>query len=340
MTKMTSLLKCSALCFVAMSASAMAADVTMTFGHAAAASDISDDHVAVLSFKAFVEAESNGEIEVQVFPAQQLGSAREMAEAISAGTLDAANVPIVFLSSFIPELSIVELPYLLEGHDHAEKFAAGPIKDFLSEKISEAIPNVGVASLANSGNFRSFYTTKEVKSVADLASLKIRTVPSPLAIEFVTSLGAEAVPLSWGDVYPSLQSGLIQGTKNSAIDIIPSKMDEVAKFGIIDQHAYLLAGNLVSQSFMAGLSDAHRDVVQRGFEEMSRVQTAFNVGYEAKGREEFESNGGKIHYPTPEEKAGFSAVREHMIEWYINEYGDSGKAWADRFIAEAEAAKP
>lgn len=339
MTKLTTIWSTAAVSLLAMTAGAYAADVTMSYGHAAAASDLADDHVAVMAFKEFVEKESNGEIEVQIFPAQQLGDSREMTEAISAGTLDAANIPIVFLSSFIPELSIVELPYMLEGHEHAEKFSKGPIKAFLSEQIGASIPNVEVASLANSGNFRSFYTTEEVQNVGDLKGLKIRTVPSPLAIEFVKTLGAEPVPLGWADVYPSLQTGLVQGTKNSAIDIIPSKMYEVVKFGIIDQHAYLLAGNLVSKSFMDGLSDEHRAIIQKGFDKIADIQTTYNVNFEAEARKQFEGFGGKIHIPSPEEKAGFTAVMPHMIEWYVGQYGEKGQAWVDRFLAEAEAAK-
>lgn len=224
----------------------------MSLGHTGAAVDTSDDHVSTLAFKEYVEKASKGDIEVKLFPAQQLGNAREMAEQISSGVLDSANIPIVFLSSFIPELSIVEMPYFLEGHEHGKKFLEGGIVDFLSAEITKAIPNVAAVKLSNTGNFRSFYTTKPVKSAADMAGIKMRTVPSPRVIEFVSQLGAEPVALGWGEVYPSLQSGLIEGTKNAAADIVPSKMDEVVKHVVLDRHSYLIAGNIISQSFLDG----------------------------------------------------------------------------------------
>ena len=338
----TSLTKLSAVTFLALGLSApvMAQTVNFRVGHTSPAAAESDDHVASLALKEFIERESGGEISVRIFPAQQLGNAQQMVEQVNSGALDLVNTAALFLAPFLPELAIVEMPYLLDNDQVAEKFAKGPIVGHIRTEMQAKLPNVYVANLFNTGNWRSFYTSKPVQTAADLKGLKIRTVPAPLSIEFIKALGAQAVPLGWGDVYPSLQSGLIQGTGNAATDIVPAKLNEVVKFAIIDRHSYLLGANLVSKSFLDKLSPKHRDIVERGLAHMAETQTKFNVSSEAGALERFKASGGTVVIPTAAQLATFTPVRETIVQWYKNTYGANGDKWIAAFqAAVAEARK-
>lgn len=315
---------------------AHAQTITLRHGHASPAAPDADDQVAALALKQYIETESKGRIRVDIFPASQLGNPAEMIEQVNAGTLHSVNTAASAIATYVPQFSIVEMPYVIRDDAVAEKFMAGPIVNFLREETKKKLPNVRLENLMNTGNWRSFYTSKPVRSVDDLKGMKIRTVPAPLLLEFLKSLGAAPVPLPWGEVYPALSSGVVAGLNNAATDIISAKLNEVVKFGILDRHSYLFGANWVSQKFLDGLPADLREVVVKGFAHSAAVQTKFNVESETAAQNRFKAAGGTITVPTPEVLAGFRAVRQKTQDWYRATYGP---AWLDAFMNALAAAE-
>lgn len=325
---------------VSLAASGLASAQTFTlkFGHAAPATDLADDHVAALFLKSFLESRSNGRIKVQIFPASQLGDFRAMVEQVQLGTLEMAHTSVGGIGQFVPEIQVLELPYLVPSDLVAEKLARSPLMSEIKDLVLKKTGNVRMASATNTGRFRSFFTTsKEIKKAADLKGVKMRTVDSPMQIEFVRFLGGNPTPVVWGELYTSLKTNVVEGTKNAATDIVPNKLDDVLKYVILDEHSYLWGFNWISEKWLKSLPPDLQDLVADGTLQMADVQFQYNKQYESKSLDDFVKKGGKIHVPSPDEKRGFEAGRDHLKGWFKQKYGEEWLAKLEKAVSAAEA---
>lgn len=313
-----------------------AQDFVMKIGHVGAIDG--DDHVGALFIKSYLETRSQGRIKVDIFPGGQLGGFRELVEQVQLGTLEMTTTTAGGIASFVPEVQVTEIPYILRDDLVAEKVSTSPFMDDLRDAVLENTGNVRLLAVNNSGRWRSFFTTKKlIKSAVDLEGVKMRTINSPLQIEFIRSLGGNATPVGWGELYTSLQTGVVEGTKNAATDIVPGKLDEVIKYGSLDEHAYLYGFWWVSDKWLKSLPADLQDLVVDAVRQGGEVQTQWNKEQEAGMLAQFEKAGGTLYVPTPEERATFLPARDAMKQWFVAQFGQE---WLTRFeqsVATAES---
>ena len=148
----------AALFAVGAASPAGAADYVLKYGHPGPVGEDSDDHVAGEFLKSFLETRSNGQIEVQIFPGSQLGSFREMVEQVNAGTLEIAHTALGGLVGFMPELQVIELPYIIRDDMVAECMIDGPFFEDMRKGFLEKSGNVNLIGVGNTGRFRNFFT--------------------------------------------------------------------------------------------------------------------------------------------------------------------------------------
>ncbi|MGI9385179.1 MAG: TRAP transporter substrate-binding protein DctP [Methyloligellaceae bacterium] len=312
---------------------ASAADFVLKYGHPGPVGDDSDDHVAGEFLKSFLETRSNGRIEVQIFPGSQLGNFREMVEQVNAGTLELAHTALGGLVGFMPELQVIELPYVIRDDMVAECMIDGPFFEAVRKGFLTKSGNVNLLGIGNTGRFRSFYTAKNlVKSAGDLKGVKMRVINSQLPVTMMKFYGGNPTPVAWGELYTSLATGVVEGTKNAVTDIIPNKMHEVLKFATLDEHAYLWGFMAVSQSFLDKLPPDLKALTVAGIRQMANVQLEFNKGAEGRQTKAFVKAGGKMYVPTSDEMKSFRAVKEPMKTWYSKQFGPE---WYDKFAGAA-----
>lgn len=184
------------------------------------------------------EMEANTDYTFSIYPNGQLGGNSDMIQMVKAGVLDIAKVSASSLEQFNPAYSIFSLPYVFQSTEHY----------FRTMEESEAVQEI-FKSTYDQGFFaigwydsgsRSIYTTKEgpVESPADLKGLKIRTQDSPTSIEMIRNMGGAATPMSSGEVYTSLQQGIIDGAENNETVLVDDGHGEVAKSYTYTQHQY------------------------------------------------------------------------------------------------------
>ena len=172
-----------------------------------------------------------------IYPNGQLGGNSEMIQMVKAGVLDIAKVSASSLEQFNPAYAIFSLPYVFESTEHY----------FTTMNNSEAVQEIFMSTY-DQGFFaigwydsgaRSIYTTKDgpCETPADLAGLKIRTQDSPTSIEMIRNMGGAATPMSSGEVYTSLQQGIIDGAENTKT-VLVIRHGEVAKNYTYTQHQY------------------------------------------------------------------------------------------------------
>ena len=187
------------------------------------------DHPSTTTAEDFakaVAARTNGQLEIKVYPAGQLAGLREGTEGVRLGTIDMFWTESGTLGELVPSLAFVSLPFLFSDYDQAIR-AMDKLRPDLDRVMRE---RVGVETLSWSPLGFQVVVTKNraIKSAADMRGLKIRIPEIPLYVETFRALRTNAIPLAWGEIYTSLQTGVIEGVEGPTGAIETSKFYEVA----------------------------------------------------------------------------------------------------------------
>ncbi len=188
-------------------------------------------------FARLVKERTNGEVVIKVYPGGQLGKGeRELVEGMQMGIIDIAVTSTGPLSNFSPDMGVVDLPFLFLSNEHVDEVLDGPV----GRKLLDGLEKANLKGLAFMENgFRNFTNSvRPLEKPEDLKGLKFRTMENPVHLASVRSLGAQAVPMSWGEVYTSLQTGVIDGQENPVAIIWVNKMNEVQKYLSLTGHFY------------------------------------------------------------------------------------------------------
>lgn len=294
-----------------------------------------EDHDGAKALKKILEEGSRGQIKVRIFPGSQLCSgAHECIQLMQTGALEIYIATGGGLAGFFPEISVLDLPYLLDNDRIAECVFDGPYREQLQSSLAAAIPGVRLMVIGNTGGWRNFATTtRPVQRVADLKGLKIRTIKNAMQIQLAKSLGASPTGISWGEVYTSLATGVVEGTKNGITDIVGMKLHEHLKYIVLDGHSYMAAFWLVSEHFYQKLSAQQRQLLAQGFTELARITRTLPQQRARDAYKLFESAGGKIHHLEPLARAEFVNASKPLRDWYLNRYS---KEYLDQVMIAAE----
>ncbi len=188
-------------------------------------------------FARLISEGTGGEIVVKVYAGGQLGKGeRELLEGMQIGTIDMAITATGPVSNFSPNMGVVDLPFLFIDHTFVDRILDGSIGRELLDDLQSADIK-GLAFFEN--GFRNFTNSKRrLLNPADFKGLKFRTMENPVHLASVRELGAQAVPMSWGEVYTSLQTKVIDGQENPIAIIYAYKLSEVQKYLSLTGHFY------------------------------------------------------------------------------------------------------
>ena len=216
---------------LAMAFSASAADYTISVGHINAEND--SWHLAALEFEKYVEENSDGRIEVEVYPNSQLGSEVDMLTSI----LMQSGCDITFtgesMQTYEPDLGMIGMPYLIQSDEHMEAVLTGEP----GKKFEELMENCGMKVLGYFTRGPRYITSnRKIESVADCQNLLIRTPQSPMTVAAFEAIGAKPTPMALSEVFTSLQQGTIEAQENPYAMIQNQSFYEVQKYLIKTAH--------------------------------------------------------------------------------------------------------
>jgi tripartite ATP-independent transporter DctP family solute receptor len=194
-------------------------------------------HTAMLFMANDLAERSSGRIRIDVYPDEQLGPERELIEMLQFGSLGMTKVSTGVLESFSPKITVFSLPYLFTDRDHFWRVADGPIGE---ELLDVSVPfNLKGLTFFDAGA-RSFYinkrTGKAVTRPEDLYGLSIRVMKSRTAVRMVEVLGANPVPIPFGELYSALDTGTVDGAENNPPSLYTSRQYEVSSTYSLDEH--------------------------------------------------------------------------------------------------------
>ncbi|MCP5152870.1 MAG: TRAP transporter substrate-binding protein [Ectothiorhodospiraceae bacterium] len=221
----TSLLRAAVVALgVALGGSAHAETIVLKAGHSANPDE--PYHIGLTEFARIVKERTNGRVEVQIFPNNQLGNEKEMIEGLLLGTLDITVPSNGVVTNFVPQLGIFDLPFLFRDRAHMYKVMDGPV----GQTLDKAMQAKGFRLLGfyEAGIRHIMTRSKPINSYADLQGLKIRTMGVPAHVASFNAFGANATPLAYSELYGALQSGVVDGAEAANTNYNSKKFYEVA----------------------------------------------------------------------------------------------------------------
>jgi tripartite ATP-independent transporter DctP family solute receptor len=237
-------------------------------------------HTASQKLAELAAQKSGGTLDIQVFPAGQLGDDKAQFEQVRLGGVQMALGSSGILAQTVPTFDVFEAPYLFDDHNHFAKVIRSPIRQELSERLIKAA-GVRVAALGF-GGFRNVFTKKPVGSLADMKGLRIRTPEIPVYVETFKALGASPTPLPYLEVYLALQQGTIDGAENPLSSGTDQKWPEVVKFVALTRHQATGQSFQVNERWYQGLSSDVRKAIDESCLEASEYLGMLMVERDAK----------------------------------------------------------
>ncbi|MCY4336132.1 MAG: TRAP transporter substrate-binding protein DctP [Litoreibacter sp.] len=304
-----------------------------------------EDYDGLVVFKNYVEAASNGAINVELFIGTQLCSnGAECLAGVADGNIDIVIQTSGGTSGIFPFVQVLDLPYLMSDDRIAEAVLANgsgfmnTMKGMVQEASGGA---VRLMTIGNTGGWRNFANTqRRIQNPGDMAGLKIRTVVADLPQELVRALGAAPTPIPWPELFTSFQTGVVEGSKNGITDIMNMKFPDAGlNYVTLDGHAYMGALWFMNNERFMSMDESQRRVVADGFYQLQQATFASPKRKSIQAYEDFVAAGGDLYVPTPAEKAAFKDAAAPVFDWFKANV-DGGEQAFDALtaaVAEAEA---
>ncbi|MEP3275584.1 MAG: TRAP transporter substrate-binding protein [Stappiaceae bacterium] len=220
-------------------------------------------------FADLTEEYTDGELKIEVFPNEQLGKEDAVLEQMQAGIVNIYAEGFAYMRKWAPELSWVSPAFMFDDYDHWVRFMDS---DVVKSWFAKAAAESGVGPLGNPtavlrGPYRVIVSNKPVKSIEDVAALKLRMHPSKLAIATWSHLGAEVITLPWTEVYQSIQKDIVQAV-NSPIALVQSmRFNEVAPHITRHNEYWQSVGFMMNIAAYEALDEKTRDGLLRAYNE-------------------------------------------------------------------------
>ncbi|MCD4769485.1 MAG: TRAP transporter substrate-binding protein [Bacteroidales bacterium] len=268
-------------------------------------------HLAMVSMAENCAKISGEELTIEIYPGGQLGSEQQCVELLQIGSLAITKVSAAVMESFTDDYKVLGLPYLFRSKEHAFKVLDGEI----GQELLLSTENRWIRGLCfyDAGS-RSFYTIdKPVITPDDLDGLKIRVMKSKTALEMVKALGGSPTPLSWGELFTALQSGVVDGAENNPPSFYTSHHYEVCKHYSLDEHTSVPDVLIISKKIWYRLSKKEQNWLQTAANESVSVERKLWAESVEKSLKEVEKAGVTIYYP---DKSLFSGKVDYIYDSY------------------------
>jgi len=331
-----------ALAAVVAGSASVAAAQDYTLRATANSNENDEDYDGLVVFKNYVEAASNGAIEVELFIGTQLCSTgAECLEGVSEGSIDIYISTSGGAAGIFPYVQVLDLPYLMADDRVAEHVLQSDFVRTMRDMALEDSDNtVRLMTVGNTGGWRNFANTqRRVQTPGDMDGLKIRTVVADLPQELVRALGASPTPIPWPELFTSFQTGVVDGSKNGITDIMGMKFPDAGlQYVTLDGHAYMGALWWMNNETFMDMSPELRRVVVDGFYQLQQATFASPKRKSIQAYEDFVAGGGDLYVPTPEEKAAFAEAAAPVQDWFRSNV-EGGDQILDAMLTAVEEAE-
>lgn len=280
-------------------------------------------HPIVLGMEKFaelVDQKSGGKMKVQVFPGGALGSDQANVSALQGGTLEMASMNSGIFASLVKDFAIYDFPFLFGNPKEADAVVDGPFGQNLHKKLEDK----GLVGLAYYElGFRHITNSKRpITKVEDIAGLKLRVIPNPINVDWVSALGANPTPLPFPELYAALEQKAVDGQENPVATIKGAKLFEVQKHITLTNHQYNPQSVVVSKKFWDSLSAGDRKILQDAATESVAYQRTQSRAALQAGLEDLKKGGMQVSELPPAEVAKLRDKMKPVIAKHSTSVGE------------------
>jgi tripartite ATP-independent transporter DctP family solute receptor len=252
-------------------------------------------HICAENLAEYVSKNTDGKVRIDLFPAEMLGSDKQMAEMIKMGTLDMQIAPQGVVANYEPKMAILELPFLFDSNESVAKVLDGPI----GMEIAADLPAKGMRVLAywENGLRQTTNSKVEIMDPADLEGMKLRTPDNKMTISIFKALGANPAPLAYSELYMALSQGVFDGQENPVVNIHASKLYEVQKYISLTNHKYESKPFIVSEKKWSKLPADVQKVITEGAQKYAIENRAMFAEQNASLLSDLEAKGMTVSRP-------------------------------------------
>ena len=301
---------------------ARAAEFNLKFGNNSSSSH--PLNVRALEMADRIKADTNGRVELRVFPSSQLGSDTDMLSQVRSGGLEMMTLSGLILSTLVPAASINGIGFAFPDYDAVWRAMDGDLGAYVREQIAKA-GLVAMDRIWDNG-FRQITTgTKPIVTAADLAGFKIRVPVSSLWTSMFSALGASPTSINFSETYSALQTHIVDGQEQPLVVINTEKIYEVQKFCSLTNHMWDGFWFLVNQRVWSGLPSDLRPIVAKHINEAALLERSDVATLNAGARATLEGNGLRFNETDPASFKEKLSSAGFYKQWKAS-FGDS--AWA------------
>lgn len=275
--------------------------------------------IGVEKFAELVGQKSGGKLVVKSFPGGVLGPDLQVVSAMQGGTVEMNVMNASLLAGNVKDMAVFDFPFMFANTKEADAVADGPVGRKLLDKLQER----GLVGLAYWDlGFREMHTAKKpIAKADDFKGLKMRVIPTPLYVDFMTAMGASPVPMPFTETYGALEQGAIDGMTNPLLNILDGKYNEVSKYLTMTNHMYTPQAVIVSKKFWDKLSPTEQKILREAAEETAVYQRKIARDEAAKVLAELKKKGMTVIELPPEELAKMRERSKPVIDKYTKELG-------------------
>ena len=220
-------------------------------------------HVFADKFRELAEAATGGAVRVRLFPSGTLGQEREVVQQLQEGLVDFMVSGTAIWGSVAPRLQVFDFPFLWRDWDHVHAVVDGRVGREAAGYLERTV-RMRPLAWGDSFGFRQVVTrSRDVTEAGQLAGLKLRTIQSPIYVKAVELMGASPTPMAFGEVYTSMQTGVIDGYEHDASTTLQQRFYEVARYMTRTRHIAGLLGLYASTAGMARIPPPMRALVEQ-----------------------------------------------------------------------------
>lgn len=244
-------------------------------------------------FGELLNERTGGRYAVEVYHSAQLGEEKDTIEQVRSGVIELNRVSMAPFNGTVRETIVPALPYIFRSEDHMHKVMDGPIGD----QIKAAFEPAGLVVLAfYDAGARSFYNSrKPITTVADLAGMKFRVIQSDIFVDMASALGANATPMPYGEVYSSIETGVIDGAENNFPSFDTARHVEVAKYFSMDEHTILPEVFVMNKAAFDALAPEDQEIFRQAAADSVARQRELWAAKNAESRAAVEAAGAEIN---------------------------------------------
>ena len=301
----------------------------------AAAADLPE----AAAFESLVESLSMSRIAVEIDAGgRRTATSRSACLAANCrqGAIDVYRSTVPAIGRLMPELHVLDVPYLLETDEVVEWVFRGT---FFARVRDALLHETGLRlmALGSAGGWRGIATaSRVVRTPADVQGLTLRTADSPVEIAWARAIGALPEPVLRPALSAHLASGRIDGTADGVVDVVEAGLQDDLPYLTQDRHGYRAGLWLMNEEAHQGLPSDLQQLLRAGFDELARLSLARARERAAEAIAAFEAAGGRVHVPSAAERRAFVMAAGRVSTWYMDEYGYEWLVWLEGAIAEAE----